>query len=494
LVEIAQHNLDRVLFMAFEHPGQGGRDTLVAELMSGGANLALLGTQGEVLWLAQRKVGGETANRLALGARYQPPPIRSDRPVGSAISHEDVRGVLESGREVSRALAGLRQGLSPSLVMEALAHLGVAENQLSRLVTETALLASFDSLLARLPNWPPSQEAVERYLQGRHPAGILEQTLSRPPGAAASAAVGAVLRAEQRAQGLEQRRARLEAAVRSAWQRARRKLAERRKELEEAGQGGQWRLAGEMLLAQPEKAPQGSKSVTLDNLYEAGKTVEVKLDPSLSPFENAARYFEKARRAQNAASRLPRLIALAEAEQARLEEALAAVRAAVSAHDLRGLEGEFSRRGWLRTVRGAGERGPKRGLRGVRRFPDVAGYEVLVGTSAEGNETVFRAAKGSDVWLHSRGGKGGHGLVRTRRGEKVPRSVLEQAATLAAYFSEQRHSELVPVDYTERRYVRRPRGAPPGHVVYEREQTLFVRPAEAPALLARLLGERESAE
>jgi len=64
--------------------------------------------------------------------------------------------------------------------------------------------------------------------------------------------------------------------------------------------------------------------------------------------------------------------------------------------------------------------------------------------------------------------------------------VLEKVATLAAYFSAQRHSHIVPVDYTQRKFVRRPRGAAPGHVLYERAKTLFVRPAEALALLEEL--------
>jgi len=47
---------------------------------------------------------------------------------------------------------------------------------------------------------------------------------------------------------------------------------------------------------------------------------------------------------------------------------------------------------------------------------------------------------------------------------------------VAAYHSKARNDSLVPVIYTERRYVRKPRKAKPGLVTVEREKSVMVRP------------------
>jgi predicted ribosome quality control (RQC) complex YloA/Tae2 family protein len=63
------------------------------------------------------------------------------------------------------------------------------------------------------------------------------------------------------------------------------------------------------------------------------------------------------------------------------------------------------------------------------------------------------------------------------RKDTPPRAVIEQAAAIAAWHSKARTSGLAPVMVTEKKYVRKPRKAPPGAVVVEREEVLMVEPA-----------------
>ncbi len=108
------------------------------------------------------------------------------------------------------------------------------------------------------------------------------------------------------------------------------------------------------------------------------------------------------------------------------------------------------------------------------------GLEVLLGTSAVGNERVtFELAGPDDLWLHARGVPGSHVVVRSGGGA-VPTDVVEAAAQLAARHSTAQADALVMVDWTPRRYVRKIRGAPPGLVTYTHEQTLRVRPDAGP--------------
>jgi len=122
-------------------------------------------------------------------------------------------------------------------------------------------------------------------------------------------------------------------------------------------------------------------------------------------------------------------------------------------------------------------------------LPD--GSEVRVGRNNRQNDRLTMGwARPDDIWLHARNIPGAHVILRpagSRSGQEPDPEVLETAAMLAAWFSRARASQNVPVDYTLRRYVRKPKGARPGMVIYERQRTLFVTPD--PERLERLLRE-----
>jgi predicted ribosome quality control (RQC) complex YloA/Tae2 family protein len=114
----------------------------------------------------------------------------------------------------------------------------------------------------------------------------------------------------------------------------------------------------------------------------------------------------------------------------------------------------------------------------ARRYTLPGGWEVWVGRSAAQNdELTHRVAGPRDLWFHARGAQGSHAILRISSGKGEPaKSVIEAAAAIAAFHSKARNSKLVPVAFTERRFVRKPRGAPPGTASMDREKVLFVEP------------------
>ena len=104
------------------------------------------------------------------------------------------------------------------------------------------------------------------------------------------------------------------------------------------------------------------------------------------------------------------------------------------------------------------------------------GFTILIGKNSRQNEDVtFHQASANDIWLHARGVPGAHVIIKAA-GREVPRSTIEQAASLAAWYSQARGSTSVPIDYTLQRHVRHMKGGGPGMVIYERERTLNVIP------------------
>jgi hypothetical protein len=113
-----------------------------------------------------------------------------------------------------------------------------------------------------------------------------------------------------------------------------------------------------------------------------------------------------------------------------------------------------------------------------RRFASSDGFPILVGRDTQGNDYLtMHLARSQDVWLHVQGHAGSHVVVRVPdRSGNLPRRTLVQAAQLAAYYSQARDHGKVAVDYTLRKYVRKPRKAKPGLVTISQEKTIIVVP------------------
>jgi len=126
--------------------------------------------------------------------------------------------------------------------------------------------------------------------------------------------------------------------------------------------------------------------------------------------------------------------------------------------------------------RQAASRAPSRPFRTYR---SSGGLAIWVGRGAASNDALTcHESSPSDVWLHARDAAGAHVVLRWSRDEPPPSRDLEEAAVLAAWHSKSRGSGLVPVDWTRRKYVRKAKGGPPGLVLVQRTETIFVKPDE----------------
>ncbi len=231
---------------------------------------------------------------------------------------------------------------------------------------------------------------------------------------------------------------------------------------------------GHLLMALAHQVPPGASEVKLPDLLTSGQPVRIPLDASRSAIENAERYYEKARqertRWQEASRRREQLAARLQT----LEELMQELEATTDYEQIQRFMA--SHRPFLEKLQGGRGDAPSQPF---RRITLPGGYEVLIGRNARENEMLtFQVARPHDYWLHARGVPGAHVILRwSSKQQRPPRHILEHAAALAAYFSEARHAGLVPVQVTQRKYVRRLRGGSPGAVKLEREEVLLVEPA-----------------
>lgn len=260
------------------------------------------------------------------------------------------------------------------------------------------------------------------------------------------------------------------------------------------------RRRAEILLAHLHEIRRGASRVGLPDPYadSPGSRIEIALDPSLSPHENAARLFRAAKRGERGAERIEARLRTAREGLARIadlrrtledrppKEALDAIEAF---HREAGLTG-FRLRGDQREIRlgrrtsmapRAGRPGPPSGAHhpiGPRTFSTSDGWEVWVGRNNTQNDQItHRLSNPHDYWLHVVGVPGSHVILRRPTRTAIPKpSTLEEAASIAAWFSKARKLTRVPVIYTERKFVTRPRRGKPGQALCSRERELLVRP------------------
>jgi predicted ribosome quality control (RQC) complex YloA/Tae2 family protein len=284
----------------------------------------------------------------------------------------------------------------------------------------------------------------------------------------------------ERELAIRRKRGELGAGVRGRLTRRQRLLERLQAELAEAGQGDQHRTDAEHLAAHLHLVRRGQAELVCER-FDGEGPIRVGLDPARSPQENLDLLFKRARKAERSRDVLTRRTAELRAELAALEHALKAVEAAGSWEALLEVERELPP--------GAAEARPEDEERlppGVAAFRSSDGLTILVGRTAQGNQSVtFALGRPRDLWLHARDYPGSHVVLR-RIGKKEPpaRSVLE-AAALAAHFSKAAGQLVVDVACCMRYQVRAPRGASPGKVQYSGEKTISVR--MQPELLAPLL-------
>jgi predicted ribosome quality control (RQC) complex YloA/Tae2 family protein len=248
-------------------------------------------------------------------------------------------------------------------------------------------------------------------------------------------------------------------------ERQRRELERRR---EDYARSGEYRRMGEALKYNMADVRKGAATARLPDPYGSGY-VDVDLSPQLSPAQNAARLFNKYKKAKRGFAAVAARLEELDDELNRLRVELERVRGASELVELEDWSEE--QKPVAKDDRPAAKAGPG------RRFLSSDGLLILVGRSAaENDELTFKYARPHDLWLHAQQAQGSHVVVRRAdKNRAVPRRTVEEAAALAAFYSSDKHAGVVPVAVVERRCVRRAKG-PAGRATYRGGDVVFVEP------------------
>jgi predicted ribosome quality control (RQC) complex YloA/Tae2 family protein len=320
------------------------------------------------------------------------------------------------------------------------------------------------------PDHPPVFALIELRSRSGEPAEVFDSIHT---------AIRTFLSAHRKTQGFLREKADLETEVRHELDRAERGLAAMARESTGAERADQYELFGKLLLAHPRAAEKGMPTVEVENVFQPEhRRIAIPLDPHLTSTKNAERYFSKSKKIRRALEESAgRVVQMRDRFETlkRIVEALERVQTSTDWDEFTHQQSDkLIAAGFLTR----GEKEKKEDLPPFRNFVVEGGFQVWAGKNSENNDLLtLRHARPNDLWFHARGSGGSHVVLRsgTGRGE-ISRRAIEQAAAIAAYYSKMKSSGIVPVAMTLRKYVRKPKGAPAGTVVIEREKVLMVQP------------------
>lgn len=477
IVSIRQLQGDRLVVIdvnAMDEMGERHDRQLYFEATGRHTNLSLV-TDGVIIDCARHVTDDMSrVRRMMPGAAYELPPAQDKADPHTATARELALRLAALGGRADKALAEAVSGLSAASAREIAFRL---------LGDERAPLngADIPAFADRLAAFFARLDALAQPMLLVGPDQVPRDVLPFPyrslpaelqqPYATLSEAMDALYDRKDRHDRLMQRASALRRTLRTAEARCEKKLAAQQAEADAAAHMEDMRIAGELLTAYGHLAAKGASSVALPNYYDDGKPLTVALDPALNAAANAQRYFRKYRKANIARRVAAEQIAKTMEELAVIADAAYALERSETAGELDEVKEPLRAAGILRRERGArGKRREKQGEPMAFRAPD--GTLIRVGKNSVQNDRLLRAAQGGDLWLHAKDMPGSHVLVSSG-GRAVPDETLGLALRLAALYSKG-HGCAVPVNYTLRKNVKKPAGAPAGYVTFTGERALVV--------------------
>lgn len=261
---------------------------------------------------------------------------------------------------------------------------------------------------------------------------------------------------------IRQKSADLRRIVQTALERNVKKYDLQLRQMKDTEKRDTYKIYGELLNTYGYNVAPGAKTLEAVNYY-TGEPVTIPLDATLTPQENAIRYFEKYGKMKRTYEALSELTLQVKEEIEHLESILAALDIALHEEDLVQIREELVENGYIHRKGGA-----KKAKVVSRPFHYVSsdGFHIYVGkNNFQNDELTFKFATGGDWWFHAKQMPGSHVILKTE-GADVPDRAFEEAARLAAYYSKGRGQDKVEIDYIQKKHVKKPAGAKPGFVVY----------------------------
>ena len=474
IVDIRQPGLERIIHFVIEHYDEMGdlrRKELVLELMGKHSNIIFLDEEGMIIDSIKHISAQTSSLREVLPGRPYFVPVTAEKKDPLTADEDQFAAIVfTKAMSIAKAVYTSYTGISPVIAEELCYRAGIDSGKSAAAAEETErthLSRQFCLMMEDVKEEKfvpqiifnekdepvefsaiPLTEYQDMQIQTRETISqVLEEYYARRD---------IVTRIRQKSADLRH-------IVTVAVDRTAKKLDLQQKQMKDTEKKETWRLYGELLHTYGYTAQPGADYLTCLNYY-TDQEIRIPLDPTLSAADNASRYFDRYAKLKRTAEALSSQIEKTKADLDQLMSIRTFLDLALEEEDLVQVREELMDAGYIRR-RFSGKKVKITSRPYHYRTED--GYDLYAGkNNIQNDELTFRFASGSDWWFHAKGAPGSHVIAKVRGTEELPDHVFEDAARLAAYYSANRQSDKVEIDYIQRKHVKKPNGARPGFVVY----------------------------
>lgn len=495
IVQIIQPGLERVIQFEIEHLDELGdlcKKYLIVEIMGKHSNIIFCDDTFTIIDSIKHVSGFVSSVREVLPGRNWFIPKAEEKQNPLTVTYEDFYSLLRKQPvSLAKALYSSLTGLSPLISNELCYRASIDSQASAATFPESAiqhLYGCFSRLMEQVKEEKFTPAILYREKEPLEFSCVSLTSYQKDPKittvsfSSISELLEQFYAAKDKITRIRQKSADLRRVVSTAMERDSKKYDLQLKQLKDTEKREKYKIYGELLTTYGYHAAPEAKELKAVNYYD-GNEITIPLDPTLSAMENAKKYFEKYSKLKRTYEALSKLTLETKSELEHLDSIRTALEIAQKEEDLTQVKEELIQYGYMK--RHQKNASPRLG-KGKEKKPKITsqplhylssdGYHIYVGkNNFQNDELTFHFSNGSDWWFHAKGIPGSHVIVKFE-GKPLPDRVFEEAGALAAYYSKQRESEKVEIDYVERKNVKKPNGAKPGFVVYYTNYSLIVKP------------------
>ncbi|MBS4536119.1 NFACT family protein [Clostridium sp. D2Q-14] len=493
ILSIKQQYLERIIKITisnYDELGVLSEKELIIEIMGRHSNIILIEKRTKKIIDAIKRITPDISSvrQVLPGVKYQLPPNQNKlNPL--KLNKEQFFNIINNVNEGNKIYKFIYEnfvGISPLIAKEICSRENIYENSLIGGLNEEdkeKIFLSFKKLINDVinNNNKPSMiyNEYKTKILGFSSIDLTQFKESKKVYFnSISDLLNTVYETKDRLDRIQQKSLSLKKHIKTKLDRDKNKLAKQKEELFNAKNREKYKIYGELITANIYKIEKGMDILTTENYYDNNNLIEIKLNPNLTPSENAQKYFKRYNKLKNAFNEVSIQISQTKEEINYLEHILLSIENSTDLSELEEIKEELIDGGYVKYRRKNKSREKKNIKSKPLHFISSDGFDMYVGKNNRQNDYLtLKFADKEDIWLHTKDIPGSHIIIR-KNNKEVPEETLYEAALLAAFHSKGKMSSNVAIDYTEKKNVKKPNRAKPGMVIYENNNTLYVTPTE----------------
>lgn len=477
---ISQPKLERIIHIDIEHLDELGdlcRKTLIVEIMGKHSNIIFCDDKGMIIDSIKHVSAQMSSVREVLPGRqyFIPDTMEKQDPLNT-----DLAGFSAALRDrpapLGKAIYLSYTGVSPVAAEEVCCLAGLDSSMTAKDLSDDMMTHLYRQFCYYFEQVKQGSFTPAIYYSGSDPKDFSALPVShylayrRQEFTSVSELLSTYYAVKNTMTRIRQKSADLRHVVQTALERSRKKYDLQLRQLRDTENRDKFKVYGELINTYGYNLPEDASELTALNYY-TNETVTIPLDKNLTPQENAQKYFNKYNKQKRTYEALSGLIGDTADDIRYLESISNSLDIAQNEDDLLQIKEELTQAGYIR------RKYTKKKVKIMSRplhYVSQDGYHMYVGkNNLQNDELTFHFASGSDWWFHAKGAPGSHVIVKSG-GDELPDRTFEEAGRLAAYYSKNRGSDKVEIDYVEKKHVKKPNGAKPGFVVYYTNYSLVI--------------------